>query len=354
MSWADYGFHGLDATFAVINKTFWAVAFATKERLDVIGASNSYLNNLIDDEYSKIMFPFWFNSQNVRPSVNIWWNVNYSIAYYANYFVYSLTNLKVYDIDSLGNAACDLLTQAGKPCNFDSREFSESRNTTDVRAYYKTLTFTIINQTFILKYKQMLDLLRYPIIDLGGNYPTCHVIMYSDSNEYDTIQDAENAILASQTETTKSLNSAYGGGYISGNIFAGSKHSNGKYVINEIIKTAYVLKSDVDVAISQTGDSTLNYYVRFQTRCRFVGTSSTEYFNYRHCALIDKTNIVTINNSGYYVINMPFTTNELFQLYENNIDSIIGSSATIYVEARIDFHIVNILDGINSFQFLDV
>lgn len=353
MAWSDYGINGLDATFAEVNTTFFAVLLAMKERLDVIGIFNSDLNELCGG-YEKIRLMPWHNTQRSTILLSRWMRaVNASFRGNANRFVKSPSNSTIYDVDSLGVEACDALTQAGKTCVYDAREFANS--STDVRAYFNQFIGEIIPQTFVLKYKRMLDLMRYYMIRAVSSSSSALAVDYaadSSADYVDTPAAAVVDILASSNESNYAISTSTT--YVTNNLFQGLKNSSGKYKIDHVLKQAYIGKSAVDAAIAATGDANSDYYEPCQIRIRLIGTSSTMLPYIYYAAKIDRSTTVNIGGYDMHPISMGINTAEILQIYENNIDTIpTTSSATISVEARVINPICRIFDGSNSFQFLD-
>ena len=98
MSWADYGFHGLDATFALINETWMACVKAIKERFEIIGSTNTNLTRIADNGYYKIRFPLWYNSIDTRSDGRQHFDMAGYIKGLTNDYVHSISYPKVYDI----------------------------------------------------------------------------------------------------------------------------------------------------------------------------------------------------------------------------------------------------------------
>lgn len=353
MAWSDYGFNGLDATFSEVNTTLFAVLLAMKERLDALNITNSNLNNMCGG-YDKIrLMPWHYTQQSTILNTNWMRAVNSSFRDNANKFVKSLSNSVIYDVDSLGEKACYDLTQAGKICVYDSREFVN--NGTDVRAYFNQFIGEIIPQTFVLKYKRMLDLMRYYMIRAVSSSSSALAVDYeadSGSDYVNTPAAAVADILASSREINYAISTS--STYVTYNLFYGRKDSSGKYKVINVLKQAYIEKSAVDAAIAATGDANSDYYEPCQIRIRLIGTSSTMLPYIYYAAKIDRSTTVNISGYDMHPISMGINTAEILQIYENNIDTIpTTSSATISVEARVINPICRIFDGASSFQFLD-
>ena len=351
MAWSDYGFNWLDATFAEVNTTLFAVLLAMKERLDALSVTNSYLNNMCGG-YDKIrLMPWHYTQRSTILNTNWIRAVNASFRDNANRFVKSISDSAIYDVDSLGVEACDALTQAGKTCVYDAREFANS--STDVRAYFNQFIGEIIPQTFVLKYKKMLDLMRYYMVSvLSASSSATAVNYYGVNLDYvDTPALAVADILALQDERLYGINTS--STYISNNLFQGSKNSSGKYKINNALKQAYIEKSVVDAAITATGDADSDYYLPIQIRVRFLGTSTTTSYIY-YAGKIDKSTIVNIGGYDMHPMGVGISTADMMQIFEDNIDTIpTASSASIIIEARVIAPVCRIFDGFGSFQFLD-
>lgn len=352
MAWSDYGINGLDATFAEVNTTFFAVLLAMKERMDTIGISNSDLNELCGG-YEKIRLMPWHNTQRSTILLSRWMRaVNASFRGNANRFVKSPSNSTIYDVDSLCVEACDALTQAGKTCVYDAREFANS--STDVRAYFNQFIGEIIPQTFVLKYKKMLDLMRYYMVSALSTSNNATAVNYYGVNlDYvDTPALAVADILASQDERLYGINTS--STYVSNNLFQGSKNSSGKYKIANALKQAYIEKSVIDAAIAATGDADSDYYLPIQIRIRFFGTSTTTSYIY-YAGKIDKSTTVAVGDYDMHPMDIGISTADMMQIFEDNIDTIPAtSSLSIIIEARVIAPICRIFDGLGSFQFLDV
>lgn len=353
MAWSDYGFNGLDATFAEVNTTLFAVLLAMKERMDAVGVSNAYLNNLCGG-YEKIrLMPWHYTQQGYILSTDWMRAVNENFRKNANKFVKSPSDSVIYDVDSLGEKACYDLTQAGKTCVYDSREFVN--NSTDIRAYFNQFIGEIIPQTFVLKYKRMLDLMRYYMVRAVSSSSSALAVDYAadSSTDYvDTSAAAVADILASSNESNYAIIKSTT--YVTNNLFQGLKNSSGKYKIDHVLKQAYIGKNAVDAAIAATGDADSDYYEPCQIRIRLIGTSTTTLPFIYYAAKIDRSTTVNIGGYDMHPMSMGINAAEILQIYEDNIDTIpITTSAIISVEARVINPICRIFDGANSFQFLD-
>lgn len=351
MAWSDYGINGLDATFAEVNTTLFAVLLAMKERLDAINTSNSYLDNMCNG-YDKIRIPPWHYTQQSSILYTNWMRaVNASFRTNAGKFVESILNPLVYNVDYLGEKACRDLTQAGKTCVYDAREFAN--NNSDVMAYFNQFIGEIIPQAFVLKYKKMLDLMRYYMVTAAGVPPCCSVCYDNHNGAMDsTPAGAIASIEASQDERIFGFGSSWTTGSL---LYALKNIANGTYCVNYIMKALYVEKARVDSAIASATDPSAPFFVFFDLRCRLIGTSTTEYYNYSFCAPIDTSAVFSVYGYGdCYKMTIDSTTNSLAQLFENLIDTIPATTdCYIYVDAKVG-GIVQIFDGINTFQFLDV
>lgn len=357
MSWADYGFHGLDATFALINVTWMACVKAIKERYEIVGLTDTNLTRIADSGYYKIRFPLWYNSINTRSDGRQHFDMANYIHSMANNYVHSILYPKVYDMTTLGTAGCNLVAATGRTCVYDGREFDDSissdSNKTD---YYEELLFKLLDQSWILKYKAMLDLLRYPIISTNLSSPVCVSKMYYyGGNNFTSLNDAITSISSSSEEIsyTWSSSAAY-----SQNLFYAYKILSGDvyhYKIEMLLKKSYVEASYVDDAIQATGDSTSDYYVRHRINVRNTRTNpTTTYFEYEFMARVDRSHLVYVDYIGEdcYELELEFDTQGLINLITEKFDE--DRDFTLIGGVSVSGAISRIYDGVNYFQFLDI
>lgn len=353
MSWADYGFHGLDATFALVNETWMACIKAIKERYVIVGYSDTNLTRMADNGYYKMRFPLWHNSIDTRSTGRRNFDMARYIDYMANQYVHSILYPKVYDMETLGTAGCNIVAATGRICVYDAREFedmSESYKT----AYYEELLFKLLDQSWILKYKAMLDLLRYPVISTEMETPVCVSKMYLyDGDRLASLDAAISTILSSSNEINYSWSSY---AYYSQNLFLATKTSNGTYRIDCLLKKAYVEASYVDNAIQETGDPTSDYYVRYRINFRDTDRNPTNvYFEYEFMARVDRSHYVYVDYIGEdcYELELEFDTQGLIDLITEKIDDPTHETYKLICGASVSGAISRIYDGVNYFQFLD-
>lgn len=352
MSWTDYGFHGLDATFALMNETLMACIKAIKERYEIVGMSDTILTRLVGGYY-RIRFPLWHDSIDYRGDGRRYFDIAPYIDYMSDLYVHSISYPKVYDMETLGTTGCNLVSATGRTCVYDSREFTATGSSKT--PYYKELLFKLLDQSWILKYKAILDLLRYPIISTNGSTPVCVSKMYLyDAARANSIDAAINNILASSNEIsyTWSGYAAY-----SQNLFYATKALDGTYRVGFLLKKAYVEASYVDNAIQETGDSTSDYYVPYRINFRNTITNPvTVYFEYKFLARVDRSHLVYIDYIGEdcYELEMEFDTQGLIDLIKEKIDdSASDNRSLLYAGVETAGAISRIYDGVNYFQFLD-
>ena len=355
MSWADYGFHGLDATFALINVTWMACVKAIKERYEIVGLTDTNLTRIADSGYYKIRFPLWYNSIDTRSDGRRHFDMANYIYYVVNSYVHSISYPKVYDMTTLGTAGCNLVAATGRTCVYDGREFNEGISDSNKTDYYEELLFKLLDQSWILKYKAMLDLLRYPIISSNYANPTCVSKMYRyNGSPFTSLNDAITAITSSSEEISYSW-SNYASA--SQNLFYVTKILNGdayEYKIQLLLKKAYVEASDVDDVIQSTGDSTSDYYVRYRINLRNTLANPTAiYFEYEFMARVDRSHLVYVDYIGEdcYELELEFDTQELIDLITEKLGE--DRDFTLICGGGVSGAISRIYDGVNYFQFLD-
>lgn len=350
MSWADYGFNGLDVTFSLVNKTWMACLMATKERIDIIGQSNTQLTRMVDNGYYKIRFPLWHNCLNYRSDGRRYFGIAGYIREATIMYVHSIAYPKIYDMETLGTAGCNIVAATGRTCVYDPREFADTSR--DITKYYSQFIFQILHQAWILKYKAMLDLLRYPVISTEMETLVCVSKMYLyDGDRLASLDAAISTILSSSNEINYSW-SNYAS--YSQNLFLATKTSNGTYRIDCLLKKAYVEASYVDDAIQATGDSTSDYYVRYKINVRNTRTNpTTVYFEYEFMARIDRSHLVYVDYIGEdcYELELEFDTQGLIDLITEKFNE--DANFTLIGGVAVSGAISRIYDGVNYFQFLD-
>ena len=353
MSWADYGFNGLDVTFALVNKTWLACMMATKERIDIIGQSDTQLTRMVDNGYYKIRLPLWHNCLDYRSDGRRYFGIAGYIREATIMYVHSIAYPKIYDMETLGTAGCNIVAATGRTCVYDPREFAYTSS--DITEYYSQFIFQILHQAWILKYKAILDLLRYPVIGTTQSTPYCVSKMYNyNGNRLASFNDAVSAVLASSEEINYSW-SSYAAS--SQNLFYVTKTSDGTYKINCLFKKAYVEASYVDNAIQETGDLVSDYYVRYRINFRDTDRNPINvYFEYEFMARVDRTHLVYVDYIGEdcYELELEFDTQGLINLITEKIEDPSHETYTLIGGVAVSGAISRIYDGINYFQFLDV
>lgn len=353
MSWADYGFNGLDVTFSLVNKTWMACLMATKERIDIIGQSNTQLTRMVDNGYYKIRFPLWHNCLNYRDDGRRYFGIAGYIREATIMYVHSIAYPKIYDMETLGTAGCNIVAATGRTCVYDPREFAYTSS--DITKYYSQFIFQILHQAWILKYKAMLDLLRYPIISTNFSSPVCVSKMYFyGGDNFISLNDAITNISSSSEEISYkwSSSAAY-----SQNLFYAYKILSDDvyhYKIEMLLKKSYVEASYVDDAIQATGDSTSDYYVRYRINVRNTRTNpTTVYFEYEFMARIDRSHLVYVDYIGEdcYELELEFDTQGLIDLITEKFNE--DANFTLIGGVAVSGAISRIYDGVNYFQFLD-
>lgn len=352
MSWADYGFNGLDVTFSLVNKTWMACLMATKERIDIIGQSNTQLTRMVDNGYYKIRFPLWHNCLNYRGDGRRYFGIAGYIREATIMYVHSIAYPKIYDMETLGTAGCNIVAATGRTCVYDPREFAYTSS--DITKYYSQFIFQILHQAWILKYKAMLDLLRYPVISTEMETPVCVSKMYLyDGDRLASLDAAISTILSSSNEINYSWSNY---AYHSQNLFLATKTRNGTYRIDCLLKKAYVEASYVDNAIQETGDPTSDYYVRYRINFRDTDRNPTNvYFEYEFMARVDRSHYVYVDYIGEdcYELELEFDTQGLIDLITEKIDDPTHETYELICGASVSGAISRIYDGVNYFQFLD-
>ena len=364
MSWADYGFTQNDLALLPTKPSLDAFLGALKERFDLLGlageAAYQYIADYIAGNYIMLC-----NELAIPSSIG----ADYSTCFlclvdYLLTFLIPSSNTSLFGVshsyflteDNYDYIQTSILSRSNlidKAVSILSDEGFDS---------YRIILYQIINKNipvalqnasrqnkhWAIQRKKVLDLLRYALICHDRYRYNVLGVYHQNTNDYTTFDDSLNYLTR---ERAYWINNGveYGSNYAP---IINLSYKDGQFYIYRLFDYFLIKKSFIE-SISFIKDK---IYSRLQV---LLNNDTYSTLTVPFWWSIDFNNIVSYtydgNTDDYYVINCPFSRNDIINIAKNYIgyiDDGNGHNYTIILRFNNNFY--ELLDGVNYFSFLDI
>lgn len=361
MSWKDYGFTQNDLALLPMKPSLDAFLGALKERFELLGLSSDaayqYIADYVAGNYIML------SNELAIPSSS---GADYSTCFlclvdYLLTFLIPASNTSLFNVshsyfltDENYNAQTSILGRNNLIKKAVDILVNEGFNSYRI-SLYQTINKNISvalqnasrqNKHWAIQRKKVFDLLRYALFYIGDYWDNVLGVYHQNTNDYTTFNDSLNYLTYERAYwITNGVE--YGGHYAP---IINLYYKDGQFYIYRLFDYFLVKKSFIE-SISFVKDKIysviqiLPYYNEYSVTIPF-------WWN------IDFNNIMSYTydrqTEDYYVINCPFSRNDIIDIarnYTGYIDD--GNSHEYRVVLRFGQYFYELIDGADYFQFLD-
>ena len=362
--WQNYGFTQNDLALGSIDLSLNAFVLALKERFELLGLINNaayqYINNYVNKNYVLLANQLAITSSSGADYSTNWFCLvdylltvlmpsrntglfNISHSYYLTKDNYDYIDTSVLRYDLVIDKAVGILLNDG----FNTTRISIT--TTFQHNQPIALSSSRQNKHWAIQRQKTINLLRYALNYHGSSgYNIVGVYHQSTNHNYMSFDDSLNYLTYERAYYVEN-GVEYGGHYAP---IINLYYKNGQFYIYRLFDYFLIKKSFIE-SISFIKDK---IYSRLQV---LLNNDTYSTLTVPFWWSIDFNNIVSYtydgNTDDYYVINCPFSRNDIINIAKNYIGYIDdGNEHNYEIILRFNNNFYELLDGVNYFSFLDI
>ena len=364
MSWADYGFTQNDLALLPMKPSLDAFLGALKERFDLLGlageAAYQYIADYITGNYimlcNELAIP---SSSGADYSTCFLCLVDYLLTFLipsSNTSLFGVSHSYFLTEDNYDYIQTSILSRRNLIDKAVSILSDEGFNSYRINLYQiinKNIPVALQNASrqnkhWAIQRKKVLDLLRYALIYHDEYRYNVLGVYHQNTNDYTTFDDSLNYLTRERAYRIDN-GVEYGSNYAP---IIDLSYKNGQFYIYRLFDYFLIKKSFIE-SISFIKDK---IYSRLQV---LLNNDTYSTLTVPFWWSIDFNNIVSYtydgNTDDYYVINCPFSRNDIINIAKNYIGYIDdGNEHNYEIILRFNNNFYELLDGVNYFSFLDI